>query len=118
LSSDLAQLIVAASAHFDVTLLFLSASPVAAAAVSAAVSADVTRSAPTAPIARRDDTSAELVHHPLLRSWGAAGRDAVITLASAGIDLAGAPVVGAVDPAAADPAAADHAPHLLGRLRA
>ena len=113
LSSDLAQLVAAASAHFEVTLLFLAASPVAAAAVSAAVSADVTRSAPTAPIARRDDTSAELVHHPLLRSWGAAGRDAVITLASAGIDLAGAPVVGAVDPAAAD-----HAPHLLGRLRA
>lgn len=104
LSSDLSELITAVSTHRDVSLLFLSASPVAAATVSA----DVTRRAPTGPTSRPDDPTADLVRHPLLRSWGAAGREAVVNLASAGIGVAGSPVDSPSGPVSSD---------LLGRLR-
>ncbi|UDY34763.1 exodeoxyribonuclease V subunit gamma [Dermatobacter hominis] len=132
---DVAPLVGAVAEHHDVAVLLLTASEVAAAAVSAAVR----ESGVGTPLARRDDRTADLVRHPLLRSWGDAGREAVVTLSAAGVvvdvppsstpvqmsldlgDVAGGPDGDHADQGpeqlTLDRAPAEGAPHLLARVR-
>ncbi len=71
----------AVAEHHDVAVLLFTASQPATEAVAERVRGSGLR----APIPRRDDPTGDLARNPLLRSWGAAGREAAVALAAAGV---------------------------------
>lgn len=71
----------AVAERHDVAVLLLTASQAATEAVAERVRGAGLR----APIPRRDDPTGDLARNPLLRSWGAAGREAAVALAAAGV---------------------------------
>lgn len=107
--SGFIDLAAAVAEQRDVHLFLLDPSP----ASSAAVRGDAAARDRPAVRRRADDASADLVAHPLLRSWGRLPRETALLLADA--ERQGFPPPVSLP---ADPAAPDAASSLLARLQA